>query len=218
MLLVSWPRQAILALLYCILKTSGLFWNKKKQFCKIQWKLSEADLGLLDHQFHFGESTIIYLILQKDPQKVVHKLFTHGVGRTLLKMEVLTWDGLVRKCKGRNLQWTHGLWALNLFLTGSCGVKPQNCQRKQQLSTVLIIFHQVAASSQCLWCWGILHQKYFLKITKSPWRILDFSSVVLTQFMSVEWYVCMCVCVCYTSESFYQHIFPWCKYYPDLVL
>lgn len=95
---------------------------------------------------------------------------------------------------------------LNWFLSG---VKPQNCRRKQQLSTVLIIFHQAAASPQSLWCGDILYRKYFLKITKSPWCILDFCSSD-TIYVSRVVCVCTCVCVCYTSESFYRHIFPWC--------
>lgn len=48
---------------------------------------------------------------------------------------------------------------LNWFLSG---VKPQNCRRKQQLSTVLIIFHQAAASSQSV-VWGYFILKVLFK-------------------------------------------------------
>lgn len=99
-----------------------------KSLSVCQTKLNEADLGIWGHQFD-SEKTIIHQTVQKNLQKMVNRLFNNGLGKTLLKMKMPTWDHLDRQCKDEISQWTHGSWALNL-LTWSLSVKLQNCRKK----------------------------------------------------------------------------------------
>lgn len=129
MLLVLWPTNT---------SNGCLAISYLRNLWVCQTKLNEAGFGLWDIKFDsFWQSIIIHRILQKDLQKMVHKLFNNGVGRAPWKTEVLTWDSLIGKRKGGTSQWTRRLWALNLFLTGPWVLNYRTAGRKLQLSMVL---------------------------------------------------------------------------------